>query len=166
MTESVVNWMNGNPHLAILVVPVFAFLEATIGIGILVSGAILLTLSSILYSNGVADLYQILPLAFFSALAADHVGFFVGRSIGPRIRRARLLQKHQAKIERAESLVQRFGEAAVVAGRLVTAIRSIVPMTCGMAGMPVYRFSMVNLLACVIWTTGLGLLVVGIDSFL
>jgi membrane-associated protein len=147
-------------------VPVIAFLEACVGIGIFVTGAILLTVCTILYTEQIATLPQMLPLAFLGATLADHSGYYLGLWVGPRFHHTKFAQKRRKFLDRAEGLIRRFGSFAIIFGRLMTAIRSLVPLLIGVSGMPRWKYTVIDLTACAIWTTGLGLLVVGIDSFL
>lgn len=143
-----------------------AFLEACVGIGIFVSGAILLTVCTILYTEQIATLPQMLPLAFLGATLADHSGYYLGLWIGPRFHHTKFAQKRRKFLDRAEGLIRKFGSFAIIFGRLMTAIRSLVPLLIGVSGMPRWKYTVIDLTACAIWTTGLGLLVVGIDTFL
>jgi membrane-associated protein len=145
---------------------VIAFLEACVGIGIFVSGAILLTVCTILYTEQIATLPQMLPLAFLGATLADHSGYYLGLWIGPRFHHTKFAQKRRKFLDRAEGLIRKFGSFAIIFGRLMTAIRSLVPLLIGVSGMPRWKYTVIDLTACAIWTTGLGLLVVGIDTFL
>nr|WP_183411622.1 DedA family protein [Litorivivens lipolytica] len=148
------------------IVPVVAFLEASVGIGLFVSGAILLSLCTMLYSQGIASLYQMLPLAFIGATTADHMGFFLGRRIGPTFHETRFAKRYAERLEKTENLLQKHGEVSIVFGRLIPAVRSIVPIMTGVSGLPVARYVRYDLIACTVWITGLGLLVVGIGGLL
>jgi membrane-associated protein len=159
-------WLKDNQHYALLAVPCLAFLEAMVGIGLFISGAILLTVSTILYSHGIATLWEILPLAFIFATFADHAGFYLGRYIGPRFHHLNFAQRNAEKIAKTEKFILRYGSAAVILGRLITAVRSLVPMFIGISGMNRLSFTAFDLLACFIWTTGLGLLTVGLNNLL
>jgi membrane-associated protein len=147
-----------------LVVPVIAFLEATLGIGVFVSGVILLATCTVMYTEQIATLAQMLPLAFAGALLSDHCGFYIGRWAGPKFHHTKFGIKHQARFKKAEKFIERFSWSAVILGRLMTAIRSFVPFVIGVSGMKPIQFSVFDILACAIWTTGLGLLVVGMDK--
>jgi membrane-associated protein len=147
-----------------LVVPVIAFLEATLGIGIFVSGVILLATCTVMYAEQIATLAQMLPLAFAGAMLSDHCGFYIGRWAGPKFHHTKFGVKHQARFEKAEKFIERFSWSAVILGRLMTAIRSFVPFVIGMSGMKPLRFTVFDIVACTIWTAGLGLLVVGLDK--
>lgn len=144
--------------------PVIAFLEATLGIGIFVSGVILLATCAVMYTEQIATLAQILPLAFAGALLSDHCGFYIGRFVGPRFHHTTFGIKHQVRFEKAEHFIRSFSWSAVILGRLMTAIRSFIPFVIGVSGMKPWRFTVFDIVACAIWTAGLGLLVVGLDK--
>ena len=139
-----------------------AFLEACPGVGLFITGALLLATATGLYANGIVDLHHIMLAAFLGAFISDHVGYYLGHWIGPTFHSSRFAKKHQERIKRAEALFQKNGAAAIVIGRLVPAIRSITPLFTGISGLSRSRFSLVDLLACLIWTAGLGALTSGI----
>ena len=146
--------------------PAIAFLEAFPGIGIFVSGAILLSVCTVLYTQGVATLEQMLPLAFLGATVADHSGYYLGRWIGPGFHHTGFAIKRKALFDRTEAMFLKHGETAIIIGRLMTAIRSVVPLLTGISGLSPARYTIYDLIACTIWTTGLGLLVIGLDGLL
>ncbi len=164
MSETILNWLNQHQDYALLLIPAFAFLEAIPVVGLFISGAILLTISTVLYTQQIASLSEVLPLAFIFAALADHLGFFVGRWVGPKLHHTTFARRHQKQILRAEGIVLRFGPAAVILGRLITMVRSLVPVFIGISGMRLLKFTLLDLVACLLWTTGLGLLIVGLDG--
>jgi membrane-associated protein len=107
-----------------------------------------------------------LPLAFLGATIADHSGYYVGRWLGPGFHHTRFATRHKATIDKTEAMLVRHGEMAIIIGRLLTAIRSVVPLLTGISGLSPARYTLYDLIACTIWTTGLGLLVIGIDGLL
>jgi len=147
-------------------VPTIAFLEACPVIGIFISGAILLSVCTVLYTQGIATLPQILPLAFLGATIADHSGYYLGRWIGPGFHHTGFAIKRKAIFDKTEAMLVKHGEIAIIIGRLMTAIRSVVPLLTGISGLSPARYTLYDLIACSIWTTGLGLLVIGLDGLL
>lgn len=166
ITDFILTWLRDNPQFALLTVPCIAFLEATLGLGLFISGVVLLATCTLMYTEQIASLQQILPLAFLAALFADHCGFYLGRRLGPQIHHTAFGIRHQARFARTEKFIIRFGKSAVVVGRLMTAIRSLVPFMIGVSGMAPLRFSLLDVFACTVWVTGLGLLIVGLDKVL
>ena len=146
--------------------PTIAFLEACPGIGIFISGAILLSVCTVLYTQGIATLPQILPLAFLGATIADHSGYYLGRWIGPGFHHTGFAIKRKAIFDKTEAMLVNHGEIAIIIGRLMTAIRSVVPLLAGISGLCPAKYTLYDLIACAIWTTGLGLLVIGLDGLL
>lgn len=147
-------------------IPLLAFLEACPGIGLLVSGVILLTVSTLLYTEQLVSLAQIIPLAFAGACLSDHMGFYLGRWFGPKIHHTEFAQKRASEFQRAEAFILKHGALAVVFGRLIPAVRSLVPMMVGVSGTRSLRFFTSDILACGIWSAGLGLLVIGLDKLI
>ena len=82
----------------------------------------------------------------------------------PRFYHTRFAQNRIEFLEKTEKRILKYGNFAILFGRLITAIRSIVPLLTGVSGMTRLRYSAYDLLACGIWTAGLGLLIVGIDK--
>jgi len=147
-------------------VPAIAFLEACPGIGLFISGAVLLSVCTVLYTQGLATLPQMLPLAFLGATIADHSGYYIGRWIGPGFHHTEFAIKRKIIFDKAEAMLVKHGETAIIIGRLMTAIRSVVPLLTGISGLSPARYTLYDLIACTIWTTGLGLLVIGLDGLL
>lgn len=141
-----------------------AFTESCIGIGLFVSGAVLLLVSATLYNNGVAGFETILPLAFMGAMLGDHVGYYCGYLVGPRFHHFALVRKYQSAVQRGEDLIRRHGNAAVFIGRFVPAIRSVIPALVGISGIQRMRYSLLDAFACLTWTLALALILTGIDE--
>ena len=107
-----------------------------------------------------------LPLAFLGATLADHSGYYIGRWVGPNFHRTRFATRQKPMLDKTEAMLVKHGEMAIIIGRLITAIRSVVPLLSGISGLSPARYTMYDLIACTIWTSGLGLLVVGLDGLL
>lgn len=144
--------------------PLIAFLEAFVGVGLFVSGMILLSVCTILYIEQIATLEQMLPLAFCGALLSDHSGYYIGRFIGPRFHHTQFAIKRAKLLEKAETNIRKYGVIAIFIGRFMTPIRSIVPLLTGVSGMTRAKYTLSDILACGLWTGALGLLVVGLDK--
>jgi membrane protein DedA with SNARE-associated domain len=146
-------------------VPAIAFIEAIVGVGFFIPGVILLSVCTILYTEQIATLQQMLPLAFCGALLSDHCGFYIGRLTGRRFHKTKFAHKRAQIIEKAEANIVKYGAFAIFFGRFMTPIRSIVPLLTGASGMPRLRYTAYDVFACAVWTLALGGLVVGLDTF-
>ncbi len=164
MVDFVPGWMQQSPALLFWIIPVLAFMEACLGIGLFVSGLLLLSTASVLYSQELVDLSVLACSAFFGAMLGDHVSYYGGYWLGPRLHKTRLFQRHHKTTARAESLFKRSAGFAVIIGRLIPAVRSLTPMMAAISGVRPGQFLRYDLVACSIWTTGLVLLVLGINQ--
>lgn len=144
--------------------PLIAFLEAFVGIGLFISGAILLSVCTILYVEQIATLQQMLPLAFLGALLSDHSGYYIGRFVGPRFHHTSFAVKHARTLKKADQSIVKYGVFAIFIGRFLTPIRSVVPVVTGISGMARVRYTVFDFMACALWTVCLGLLIVGLDK--
>lgn len=141
--------------------PAFAFAEACIGIGLFVSGAFLVIVGVTLLGTDTATLAQITPLAFAGAVAGDHVGYWLGRQVGPGFHHTAFAPRYRPSIVKAENLIRRFGGLAIFVGRFIPAIRSVVPGMLGVAGFRPGLYSLLNLLACLLWSMALAAILAG-----
>ena len=117
-----------------------------------------------LYANGIATLPQMLPLAFFGALLGDHSGYWLGKFIGPSFHHSKFANKYKGNVDKAEEMIRTRGYWAIFIGRLIPAIRSLIPLITGISGMSKLKYFTFDFLACLLWTSLLGVLVVGIDK--
>lgn len=146
--------------------PLLAFLEAFVGIGLFISGAILLSVCAVLYMEQLATLQQMVLLAFCGAFLSDHCGYYIGRFAGPKFEHTRFAKKRAGMLKKAEKNVLKYGVAAIFVGRFLTPIRSLVPLLVGVSGMNRFKFTVNDFFACALWSTCLGLLVFGIDTLI
>jgi len=160
----ILDWLDSNRDYAIALVPLLAFAESCAGIGLVISGALLLLVSSTLYSNGIAELETLLPLAFLGALLGDHASYYLGRFLGPKFHQIGMIKKYQTNVARAEGLIRRYGSAAIFIGRFIPAIRSIIPALVGVSGIKRLRYSFADTIACLAWAIALAAILMGIDE--
>lgn len=162
--NDILDWLRNHQQFALLVVPLLAFLEAFVGVGLFISGAILLSVCTFLYIEQIATLQAMVPLAFLGALLSDHSGYYIGRFMGPRFQTTAFAIKRARRLEKAERTIKKYGVFAIFIGRFLTPIRSIVPLVTGVSGMARARYTIFDTVACAVWAVCLGLLVVGLDG--
>ena len=162
--QELTDWASKNPGFALAGLALLGFAEACPGIGLLISGAVLLSLASLIYVQGLLSLSELVLAAMAGAFLADQLGFHLGRSLGGRLLTWRWVQKRSSAVTRAQDFLIRFGAYAVILGRLLTMIRSLVPMLLGVSGFSPWSFLWLDLLACCVWGAGLAGLVLGADA--
>ncbi|MGV9266845.1 DedA family protein [Kitasatospora sp. NPDC003701] len=160
-------------------IAVVLFAETGLLVGFFLPGDSLLFTAGLLCVPGATEgpqleLYQVLPAALAGALIGAQVGFLIGRRGG----RA-LLQRSERKslrhgVERAEELLARYGYGkAIVLGRFIPVVRTVLNPLCGVLEVPVRTFTLWQVVGGVVWTVGvvlagyaLGSSVPNIDRYL
>jgi membrane-associated protein len=120
----------------------------------LLPGIVLPTLSTLLLMGFLAERGTLhLGLAWLVAVAAavlgDQLAYLEGRRWGPRVAR----RVGRERWERAETAVSRYGVPAVIAGRCLAGVRTLVPRVAGSAAMPYRRFAAGSVAAAVLWAS-------------
>ena len=165
-TYFIVDWINENLEHAIILIPVFAFAEACIGIGLFISGIFLVAISTIILDQQAASLSSITALAFIGALLGDHVGYYVGKSMGPQVEQIGLVKKRIESFNKAKSILKKFGPFAIFFGRFIPAIRSIIPALLGITKFEKITFTLLDTLACFLWSIALAAIIFGVDNLI
>jgi membrane-associated protein len=161
--QAILNWLDSNGQFAIILIPALAFAEACLGIGLLISGVFLLLVATTVYANQLAGIEVIIALACVGAILGDHVGFHIGRWLGPGFHHTRAAERYRDHLQKGEAVIRRYGAAAIFVGRFVPAIRSLIPAMLGLSGFNSARYSVLDILACVLWSSALGAIVLGLD---
>jgi len=98
-----------------------------------------------------------------AGLLGTMVGSWVAYGVG-RGGRLELLERHggklhmgPAQIERAERWFARYGDAAVLFGRMIPLVRAFVSLPAGVARMPLVRFTVLSLIGSIPWVLALAL---------
>ncbi len=98
-----------------------------------------------------------------AGLLGTMVGSWVAYAVG-RGGRLELFERHghkvhmgPAQIEKADRWFQRYGEPAVLFGRVIPVVRAFVSLPAGIARMPLGRFTVFSLIGAVPWVLGLAL---------
>jgi membrane protein DedA with SNARE-associated domain len=96
-----------------------------------------------------------------AGLLGSMVGSWVAYAVG-RGGRLELFERHgdrfhmgPAQVDKADKWFQRYGEPAVLFGRLIPVVRAFVSLPAGIARMPLGRFTVFSLIGTVPWVVGL-----------
>ena len=167
MNELLGEWIATLPPQTIVLVPLLAFLESCIFVGLFISGIFLLGTVSAVYAQGETSLLLLIPLEFTGALVGDHLGFWVGYKAAPMLWKKRWIRKKllQRKLafRKSRNLMLKSAPWAICIGRLSPPLRSLAPVLAGTSGLKPMQFFAYDLLACTLWASGLTALVLGIN---
>ena len=168
MSEFVQSWLLDLPSGALAIVPLLAFLEACVFVGLFVSGIFLLSAVTLLYAEGSTSLTTLALLAFMGATLGDHIGYFLGHWGAPHLWRSRWVRRQIIKRKvgylKFRKILSWSAPLAIVVGRLSPPIRSLSPVLAGVGGVRPLIFSLADLLACGIWASLLAALAYGANQ--
>jgi len=133
----------------------FAFAETALFTDLLVPGEVGMILVGAVSARAELDVWWVILAAAVGATLGDSVGWWLGARFGLRIlsRFPKLERRLSPAVERAHRYFEVRGGAVVFWGRFVGALRGVVSLVAGTAGMPYKRFLAWNALASICWTT-------------
>jgi len=138
-----------------------AFLVAVENVFPPIPSEVVLPLAGFVAGRGDANVVGMIVAATLGSLVGAWVLYGVSAAIGPvRLRRfivryGRWLTVQEHHLERAEAWFDRRSDAAVLLGRCVPLIRSIVSVPAGFRRMDIVRFSVLTAIGSAIWNTAL-----------
>lgn len=151
MLGELILWVQEIPT-AVVIAIAFAglLLETTLFVGLLIPGDTVLLITAVSVTTPTRWVLLV-AAAVLGALLGETLGVFLGRAIGPRLRRSRLGRRLGGAWDHAASLVDRRGGVAIFVSRFLPVLHSLVPVTAGMLHVPLRRFFVWTLPACILW---------------
>jgi membrane-associated protein len=146
----------GVPGLLIII-----FAECGLLIGFFLPGDTLLFSTGLLIATNKihAPLALVLVLLPVAALLGNACGYWIGRQAGPRVfvrPNSRIFRPEF--VERSQAFFDRWGPLAVIIGRFVPIVRTVVTVVAGVSRMNLARYLAYSLVGAILWTDGLTLL--------
>jgi membrane-associated protein len=145
------------PELILLLGPgllfLLAFAETSLPAGLVVPAGVALSIGAFLGTRGLLELEDVVLYAGLGGLLGDSVGYWLGRRGAVRIRSSeRLLARIGRRYEGFTA--RHYRKSALVSvslARTISFIRTLMPTTAGMSGMPYLRFLAFDLLGVMAW---------------
>ncbi|MDP9845785.1 DedA family protein [Streptosporangium lutulentum] len=140
--------------LAVVALTTFLFMvtETSLFVGLLVPGDVAVLVSGTT-AGSVAEYAALVAAAASGAMLGETIGYLLGRRFGSRIRSSRLgTRLGEDRWAHAERLASGQNTGwALVTGRFVPLLHSIVPIVSGTLRMPYLRFITWEAAACAVW---------------
>ena len=141
------------PGGTIFVTAVFivAFLEALVGIGLIMPGSVLTVFSGWLAFHGKAPISLVMASAAAGALLGDLFSYWLGARFGSHLWNWRLLKKQQGLLRLTELFFLEHGGKSVFLGRFLGPIRGLVPFIAGASQMRPLAFAYYAVISGLLW---------------
>ncbi len=130
--------------------------ETAAFIGLVVPAEATVLLGTVLAERGVLDLTEVAIATVLGALAGDQVGYVLGRFGGGRFvgrPGGRLGRVWQAYEKRTAALLRRHAAAAITLTRFVSFVRTLMPLTAGLARISYPRYLFFDVLGVLGWAS-------------
>lgn len=126
-------------------------------------GDSLLFVGGALAGTGVLNIWLLLFVIGFAAIAGDTVNFWIGRYAGCKIMDGRLSAFiHPEWLEKTHRFYEKYGGITIVIARFIPIVRTFAPFLAGIGVMNYRLFLFYNVIGGVLWTGG----VVGAGYFI
>lgn len=150
--QPLLNWIGENPGLAGAAVFLIAFVESLVVVGFFLPGILILFGVGALIGLGEASLIPVWVGGTLGAICGDLLSFWIGHRYQNQLRRMWPFSRYPGMLMRGTEFVRRHGTKSIIAGRFIGPLRPIIPTTVGMMGMPLGRFLLICIPACIAWT--------------
>lgn len=135
------------------------FSETGLLVGFFLPGDSLLFAAGVVCGLGSLQLGWLIPALAIAAFCGDNIGYFLGRSAGPRIfSRPKSRFFNPEHIRRTHEFYEKYGARAILYARFVPIVRTCTPFIAGVAGMSYRRFILFSLLGGIGWITAMTVL--------
>ena len=139
------------------------FSETGLLVGVFLPGDSLLVTAGLFAAKGYLNIYALAPTLTLAAICGNSVGYFIGRTTGPRIfNRENSLFFNKKHAMRAHAFYEKHGRKTIVLAQFMPIIRTFAPVIAGVGGMPFPTFIAFNVIGAVTWIWSM----VGIGYFL
>jgi len=135
------------------------FAESGLFFGFFFPGDSLLFTAGLLSSQGLLNIFYLVPIVVLGAILGDSVGYWFGKKVGPKIfSREDSFFFDKRHIERTKSFYLKYGPRAIILARFVPIVRTFTPIFAGVGDMPYHTFIRYNIIGGVVWAAGSTLL--------
>ena len=154
MADSILDAVSGvGGPLLFLITFLLAFAETAAFLDFFIPGEVGLVVAGAAARRAEQPLVLMIVAGAAGATVGDTFSYALGRRYGARlVEHWDFTRRHLGpKVERAQDYFADHGGAAVFLGRFVGALRAVVPLVAGTAGMPFRRFFVWNVAASICW---------------
>jgi undecaprenyl-diphosphatase len=150
--QALIDFLTQHPTLALGVVFAGALLESVAVIGTVIPGSSVVVAAGVLVGLQALDPWWVAGVAVIGATLGDGFSYWLGHRYHDALRGLWPLKTHPGLLAGGQAYFAEHGGKSVFLGRFLGPVRAIVPVVAGMSGMPMLRFTMVNVLSAIAWS--------------
>lgn len=150
--QPLTEWLQNNPHWALLITFLISLTESLAIIGSIVPGSITMTAIGILAGSGIMRIDLTLLASILGAITGDSLSYALGYYYSDRLTEIWPFSKYPKWLEYGKDFFAIHGGKSVLIGRFVGPLRSIIPLIAGVMHMKQWRFFVANVLSAIGWS--------------
>jgi membrane-associated protein len=110
-------------------------------------------------SNGILNIWLLIPLLIVSAILGDNVNYFVGRFFGEKVFEIKFLKRliKREYLDKTHAFYEKHGGKTIIMARFVPIVRTFAPFAAGLGKMNYTKYITFCLLGAVLWVSLLSL---------
>jgi membrane-associated protein len=135
-----------------LILFIIIFIETGLVATPFLPGDSMLFMAGAFAAIGALNVWWLLFLLAFSAIAGDTANYWIGHYVGPKIfqkEKVRFLNKKH--LERAHQFYEKYGGKTIIIARFVPIVRTFAPFVAGVGSMTYWKFISYNVIGGIAW---------------
>lgn len=120
-------------------------------LGALIPGTATIVAFGALVPSGAVQFVPLALATMAGAIAGDGFSYWLGHRYRADVAKIWPLRRHPGLVDRGEAFFAHHGGTAIITARFTPGVRAVVPLAAGVAGMPVIRFYVMNVLSAILW---------------
>ena len=115
----------------------------------------LLFICGALSATGGANVLIVAAVFFLAAAAGSTLGYWTGRSMGPRIFARNYRWLNRAALQKTHVFYEKYGAITLILSSFLAVVRTFAPFVAGVSEMTFARFQLFNIVGAAIWVISL-----------
>ena len=150
--NALVDILSAHPALSVAIAFLVAFGEALLIVGLFVPSTTVLVGAGTLIGVGELPFWPIFLATVAGCVAGDALSYWIGWKYNERIRQVWPFSRYPAVMTQGEAFFDRYGGMSIFIVRFIPGAKAVVPAIAAMAGMPAFRFTVINILSAFVWS--------------
>jgi membrane-associated protein len=118
-------------------------------------GDTLLFIGGAFAATGELNLWLLIGLLLFAAVAGNTVNYLIGSAIGQKVFTHDYRWLDKAALQKTNAFYENHGGKTIILARFVPVVRTFAPFVAGVSGMSFAKFQLFNVAGALLWVVGL-----------
>lgn len=149
--QAILHWGAENPYMVLALILLTGALESSFLIGMVIPATPMLFALAALVATTPINPWWALLAAGIGGVMGDQASFWIGRWLRDDLRRYSERSRYGKFISHGEAFFQKHGGKSIAAGRMLGALRPVMPTVAGAAGMSALSFTLIDTLMQIPW---------------